>query len=390
MKVVVCHNYYREWGGEDKVFEDECAMLTAYGHEVHTYVRRNDEFSGLQTIAVGAGTIWNPSAASAIGALVREVEADVVHFHNCLPQISRGAFYAARRAGAAVVETLHNYRFVCANGVFFRDGAICEDCVGKAVGWPAVVHGCYRNSRIATAPVVAAIATHKALGTNDRAVDATIVLTEFARTKLIESGLPSDGVHLKPNFVDPDPGEGRGEGGYYLYVGRLTDDKGVRVLIDAWNMMDDGPLLKVAGTGLLSALVEEAAEMNPRIEYLGYLPSAEISPLLGEAKFSLMPTLNYEGHPKAIVESFSVGTPVIGSDLGSVAEVIDSHRTGLLFDAGSPTSLVEAVREAEAMPNLEHMRDASRHEYLSRYRVERNVRILEDIYANAIKARHKP
>jgi glycosyltransferase involved in cell wall biosynthesis len=387
MKVIVCHNYYRDRGGEDGVFEVETDLLASRGHEVRKFIRRNDEFSGLQTIAVAGGTIWNRSAAGQLADMVRDEDADVVHFHNWMPQISQGAFHAARKAGAAIVQTLHNYRITCANGVFFRDGEICEDCVGKAIGWPAVVHGCYRNSRFATVPVVAALATHRMLNTNERAVDATIVLSEFARAKLIASGLPPQRVYLKPNFVAPDPGEGTGSGGYFVYVGRLTQDKGIGTLLDVWNSANDLPNLKIAGPGPLADVVEAAARTNPRIEYLGLVPPADIQGLLGDAAFSITPSINYEGFPKAIVESFAVGTPVIASEIGSLTELIEPARTGFLFEAGNPVALAEAVRGAASASNITAMRRAARQLYVGSYGEDRNYELLMDIYASAIEAR---
>jgi glycosyltransferase involved in cell wall biosynthesis len=388
MRIIVCHNYYRHRGGEDGVFEVEANLLVSRGHEVHKFVRRNDEFSGLETIAVAGGTIWNRSAAGAVADLVRDEGADVVHFHNWLPQISQGAFHAARGAGAAVVQTLHNYRFTCAKGVLFRDGAICEECVGRTIGWPALVHGCYRDSRVATVPVVGALATHRILNTSERAVDATIVLSEFARSKLIESGLPPQRVYVKPNFVAPDPGEQSGSGGYVTYVGRMSEEKGIATLLDAWALADDLPVLKIAGSGPLVDQVETAAADNPRIEYLGLVGPDEIPDILGDAAFSIMPSVNYEGFPRAIVESFAVGTPVIASRIGSLTELIDAGRTGLLFEPGKPDSLVEAVRNAVAEPSSADMRAAARHEYLNRYGIDRNYDVLMDIYQHAIDARH--
>lgn len=387
MRVVLCHNYYREAGGEDRVFEDESDLLTLNGHDVIQFVRRNTEFSGLQTIAVAAGTVWNRSSAAALRDVVIEQRADVVHFHNWLPQISQGAFYAARRAGAAVVRTMHNYRSTCAQGVLFRDGAVCEECVGAAVGLPAIVHGCYRGSRLATVPVVAALATHRALRTDSRAVDATIVLTEFARAKMIAAGLPADRLHVKPNFVVPDPGARPGKGGYFVHIGRLDESKGILTLLDAWRTMKSPPLLKIAGTGPAQEAVEAAAAASPSIEFLGRVPAGDVTGIVGNASFSIMPTLNYEGFPKVIVESFAVGTPVIASNLGSVGEIVDDRRTGLLFPAGDAQALAQAVADAARDSDPDRMRREVRREFVNRYGIDRNYDRLMDIYAEAIELR---
>lgn len=390
MKIIVCHNYYRDRGGEDQVFEEEVALLRERGHTVETFIRRNDDFSGLQTLAVAAGTVWNRGASADVATAVRELSADIVHFHNWLPQISQGAFHAARSAGAAVVQTLHNYRFTCAKGVLYRDGSLCEECVGKAVGWPAIVHGCYRDSRIATVPVVAALATHRVLRTSERTLDAVIVLSEFARSKLIEAGLPAKRVHVKPNFVAPDPGPRSGDGGYFVYIGRLSEEKGLATLLAAWQSMQNPPLLKIAGSGPQIGMVEAAASANPSIEYLGRIPPSEVPTVLGNAAFSIVPSVNYEGFPKAIVESFAVGTPVIGADLGSLPELISVGKAGYLFEPGSASSLAGVVGTAGSTGSPAGMRALCRETYLERYGVDRNYARLMEIYASAVAARATP
>lgn len=389
MNVIVAHNYYRNRGGEDQVFEDELEMLTERGHNVVPFVRHNDDFSGLQTIAVAAGTVWNRPAAVAIEELVRETAADVVHFHNWMPQISQAAFYGARRGGAAVVQTIHNYRYTCANGVLFRDGAVCEECVGRTVGLPAIKYGCYRDSRVATVPIVTALAVHRVAKTADRAMDGLIVLSEFAKAKLTEAGLPADKMHVKPNFVAPDPGERQGDGGYFVFVGRLIDNKGVLTLLDAWDRIPDPPKLKIAGAGPLADTVEEAAAANVNIDFLGRVDASAIPDLLGAARFSIVPSVNYEGFPKSIVESYSVGTPVIASDLGSLTEIIATGETGFLVPPGDPDALARTVSKAMDAGTADRMRAHARSAYVERYGVDANYRALIAIYEAAIAARRE-
>ncbi len=387
MKIIVAHNFYRNWGGEDQVFHDEVDMLVAHGHDVETFTRHNDDFSGLETIKVAAGTVWNRPAAKALEELVHDEQADIVHFHNWLPQISQAAFYGARRGGAAVVQTVHNYRSTCANGVLFRDGDVCEKCLGKAVGWSAIRHACYRDSRIATVPVVTALATHRALKTAERSLDALIVLSAFARDKLAEGGLPKHKMHIKPNFFSPDPGERFHDGDYVVFIGRLIDNKGLATLIEAWDLMDNPPLLKIAGSGPMQPEVEAAAAKNQQIEYLGLVDPSEIPDLLGKARSSIVPSLNYEGFPKSIVESFAVGTPVIASEIGSLTEIIEPGSTGLRFPPGDAAALASAVGELPSGEALNVMRAACRSTYVERYSRDRNYQLLMEIYEAAIAAR---
>lgn len=388
MKIVVAHNTYRIRGGEDQVFDDEVRMLEERGHDVTTFVRHNTDFSGLETLRVAAGTVWNRSAAHELEDHVRSHQADIVHFHNWLPQLSQAAFYGASKGGAAVVQTLHNYRYTCAPGVLYRDGAVCEECLGKSVGWSAIRHGCYRDSRAATVPLVTALGVHRALGTVDKNLDAIIVLSEFARAKMTEAGLPSERMHLKPNFVGPDPGTGAGAGGYFLYLGRLVEDKGIRTLLDAWKRIPDGPLLKIAGAGPMDNAVAQAAQEASNIEYLGRVEPETVSELVGEARCSVVPSVNYEGFPKTIVEAYSVGTPVIASDLGSLTEIVDVGTTGFLVPPGDAEALAAIVAAPETEASLRDMRTSVKKTFVDQYTREANYQQLMAIYGFAIEHRH--
>ena len=197
MRIVICHNYFRERGGEDQVFEDELELLTSHGHDVATFVKRNTDLSGLiPTIKTAIGTPWNRGASAELEDLVRKTKAEIVHFHNWVPQISPAGFYAARNAGAAVVQTLHNYRWVCPKGILFRDGSLCEDCVGKRVPWPAVLHSCYHASMVGSLFVGAAIGLHNAIETPARAIDAFIAPGQFIKQKMTAAGIPGDRIYV--------------------------------------------------------------------------------------------------------------------------------------------------------------------------------------------------
>lgn len=387
MNVIVAHNFYRIAGGEDQVFEDEVALLSSHGHNVSTFTRHNHDFSGLETIAVAAGTVWNRPAAKALAEQVRDTNADIVHFHNWLPQISQAAIRSARRAGAAVVQTIHNYRYTCASGILFRDGDICEDCIGRSIGWPAVQHGCYRDSRVASVPVVAALALHKAIGTPQNDLDAAILLSEFARSKLAGSGLPVERMHVKPNFVHPDPGFRSGSGGYFLYLGRLEANKGIPTLLAAWDQLDDPPPLKMAGAGGLEADVIAAAAASDAIEFLGRVDPSTVADLVGGAVATIVPSQNYEGFPKTIAESFAVGTPVIASDLGSLTEIVDDGRTGFLVPPGDADALAQVIRTVASDNTLPGLRTQAREEFVNNFGAEASYVRLIEIYEAAIARR---
>jgi glycosyltransferase involved in cell wall biosynthesis len=385
MKVLVAHNYYQQPGGEDQCFAAEVALLRARGHEVIEYRVHNDAINGMGRLGVASRTVWSRPAHREINALVREHRPQIAHFHNTLPLISPAAYYAARAGGARVVQTLHNYRLLCPNALFFREGRVCEDCLGRSAPWPGVVHKCYRGSRTASAAVAAMLTLHRGLGTWREAVDVYVALAEFGRRKFIEGGLPADKVVVKPNFVDPDPGPGDGAGGYALFVGRLSPEKGTETLLQAWKDLGGGVSLKVVGDGPLAPAVAEAAAGSVGVEWLGRQPLAAVYALLRDAAFLVLPSQCYETFGRVAVEAFAAGTPVIASRLGAMAEVVDHGRTGLLFEPGSPAALASAVRQLQAEPLLlRRMRHAARQEYEQKYTAEVNYRALMAIYERAL------
>jgi glycosyltransferase involved in cell wall biosynthesis len=385
MRIIVAHNYYRQPGGEDEVFASEAALLRSHGHDVEAFVMRNDDIELMGKLATLRATLWNGQSHERLRKLIRHARAQVVHFHNTFPLMSPSVYYAARAEGAAVVQTLHNYRLLCPGGTLFRDGKTCEQCVG-AVPWRAVQHACYR-SRATTCVSTMMLTTHRAVGTYSNAVDAYIALSDFARKKFIEGGLPADKLHLKSNFVDPDPMPGKGEDAYALFVGRLTDEKGIHALLEAWraNAQGDHALglpLKIVGDGPLRPEVEAAVRQNAQIECLGRRPLAKVCDLIGNAQMLIFPSLWYEGMPRVIVESFAKGTPVVASNLGTMAEMIRDGENGWLFAPGDSFQLAATVRRALAADHAK-LRRGARHEYESKYTSARNYEALMQIYSIA-------
>ena len=226
LKVLSLHNYYRQSGGEDQVFASEAALLEQNGHTVLRHEEHNDR---IRPVAIGAArdAVWSDTSYRRLQLLARSTAIDVAHFHNTFPQISPSGYYAVRRSGIPVVQTLHNFRLICASATLSRNGSVCESCIETKSLLPAIAHACYRNSRPATAALATMLAVHRAAGTYRKQVDLYIALSEFARRKFIEGGLPQDRIVVKPNFVSPDPGAGEGRGDYALFVGRLSEEKGM-------------------------------------------------------------------------------------------------------------------------------------------------------------------
>ena len=390
MNVLIVHNFYQQPGGEDQVFADETKLLRDRGHDVKQFTVHNSAVEGMGKLELARRTIWNRSAYDELRAAVRSHRAEVVHFHNTLPLISPAGYRAAHDAGAAVVQTLHNYRLVCPTATFYRDGGVCEDCMGKFVPWPGVLHKCYRENRAASAVIATMLTVHRALRTYRDEIDVFIALTEFSRRKLVQGGLPAEKIVVKPNFVDPDPGVGPGGGGYALFVGRLTEEKGIGTLLQAWETLRGSVPLKILGDGPLRPRVEQAAARRELgIDYRGRQPLEKVSAAMGESGLLIFPSTWYEGLPRTIVESFAKGTPVIASDLGSMSELVEDGGTGFLFPAGDAAALADRVRRvvgAGADAGLrERMRGQARGAYERLYTAERNYGMLIEAYDAALR-----
>jgi glycosyltransferase involved in cell wall biosynthesis len=381
MKILAVHNRYQRPGGEDQVFVDETALLETRNHRVLRYEVHNDQVKQVNRLTLAKDTVWNTSAYRELGALIRRERPHVVHFHNTLPLVSPAGYYAARAEGVPVIQTLHNYRLLCPVALFFRDGRVCEDCMGKAVPWPGVVHRCYRGSRTASGVIATMLTVHRALRTWTEMVDVYVALTEFARNKFIEGGLPAGKIVVKPNFVAPDPGRGQGGGGYALFVGRLAPEKGTGTMLAAWDRLGTRIPLKIVGDGPLRDQVVEAAARQSNVEWLGHRPVEDVQALMGKADMLIFPSQWYETFGRVAAEAFAAGTPVIAANIGAVAELVEHGRTGLKFRPGDPEDLVTQVEWALShSTDLRSMREEVRAEFEAKYTAERNYRALMEIY----------
>ncbi len=384
MRILLIHNKYQQAGGEDEVFAAEGDLLEAHGHQVLRYTVHNDRVAGMNAGNLVGTTVWSRSSYRELRTLVRRERPDLAHFHNTFPLISPAGYYAIKAEGTPVVQTLHNYRLLCPNALFFRDGHACEDCLGKPMPWPGVLHACYRGSRPASGAVATMLTTHRLLRTWTRMVDVYIALTGFARDKFVQGGLPAERIVVKPNFLHPDPGPGPRGGGYALFVGRLSVEKGVEDMLAAWERLGDRAPLKIVGDGPLADVVARAARRLKNVEWLGRQPRKQVLALMKEAEMLLFPSVCYENFPLVVAEAFAVGLPIIASDLGSLASLVDPGRTGLLFRPGDPEDLADKVQRALDHPaKLANMSQEARSEFENKYTAERNYERLLDIYESA-------
>jgi len=394
MNILYVYNYYQNPGGEDECFAAEAALMESRGHVVRRYTLHNDAINGMSRFVLAGKLMWNRDAAKDIFNIVRDERIDVVHFHNTFPLISPAAYYAAKRAGAKVVHTLHNFRLVCPSALLSREGAVCEECLGKTVPWRGVLHSCYRDSKVQSAALATMLAGHRLTGTWRQQIDRYIALSEFAKQKFIQGGLPAAKITVKPNFIDPDPGAGDGEGGYALFVGRLSVDKGINTLLRAWKALGRQIPLKIAGDGPMAAEVRNATTSDARIEYLGRQERKQVLGLMRGASFLMFPSVWYEGFPMTIVEAYASGLPVIASDLGSMTSIVKHQVTGLRFLPGDVQDLIKSIEWFRTHPReVRLFRINARREYLTNYSAARNyaqlIRIYDDVLqpSDALKPR---
>jgi glycosyltransferase involved in cell wall biosynthesis len=308
MKVLMAHNFYQSSSpsGEDGVFRNEVELLRNNGVNVVTYEKHNDEINdyGLGgKLLLPFKNIWSRKTHRELKQLLKKEKPDIAHFHNIFYLISPSAYYACKDAGVPVVQTLHNFRFFCINGLLLRDGRVCEECVGKSP-WKGVKYACYRDSQIYSFPIALADAIHKTFGTWEQKIDAFIALTEFGKKKFIECGLPQEKLFVKPNFL-PDPPEPKySNSGYAVFLGRISAEKGLSVLIQAFHYlstmsnellaMRHTPFhLKIVGDGPLRENLQETVmtEKIEDIEFMGRKGFDESMELLRNAQFMVMPSI---------------------------------------------------------------------------------------------------
>jgi glycosyltransferase involved in cell wall biosynthesis len=364
-------------------------VLVNHGHQVRLLEANNDRIkSFLAQAQTALTTVYSPSSKRRMAAAISEFKPDLVHVHNFFPVFSPSVYYACHEAGVPVVQTLHNYRLICPSSILFRDGHVCEDCVSKTFAWPGVLHGCYHGSHLGTAAVAMMGSVHRMLRTYERRVQVVIALTEFARRKLIQGGFPAHKLVVKSSFVDIDPGVGQGRGDYVLFVGRLSEEKGVKVLLKAWEVLGARVPLRIAGAGPLEDLVSKQRGAMPGVEYVGYKSRAEVTRLMQDARALIFPSLWYEGIPRTILESFATGTPVIASRIGSMESVVEPQQSGLHFAPGDAADLIHQVDWMLDHPReWQALRQRTRAVYEARYSAERNYEMLMQIYKAVLQRR---
>lgn len=382
--VLIVHNYYQIPGGEDTVVSNEKRLLEEHGHEVILYSRNNSEItvmSRAQKIGMALTTVFNLRTYREIKKIIQNKHVDIVHVHNTLSLISPSVYYAAVNCNVPVVQTVHNFRLICPGATFYRDGHICEDCVAHGLRC-AVKHSCYRGSKIQTLACVISNKFHRLTGIYQKI--NFICLTKFNRDKLLLlKQINPDRVFVKPNFVggNIDRPAIEKKHNQFVFAGRLDKLKGIDILLNAWKLMGtDAPKLIICGTGPMEEWCKMYISENhlTSVSMRGFVPNAEVRKIIENAIALILPTQWYEGFPMTIVEALSVGTPVIGSNIGNVGDLLIDDINGWKFRFDSAEDLAEKVKVAD-----ERKLRVSR-AYINEYLADNNYQMLSRIYRDSI------
>lgn len=388
MRILTLHNYTGNYafGGEGKVFEDETRLLRDHGHEVCQYKCTNSEIMEAKLhkkIKAFINAPWSKSSYRTNQETIEKFKPDIMHVHNFFFILSPSIFRAAKDAGIPTVVTLHNFRFISPCSQLLRNGQICEICLNKNP-WRIMLYRCYRKSFMANLfrYRIYYWGKKKYRWIND--IDSFIALTEFGREKYIEGGLPAEKIYVKPNFID-DPitgGKNAPNGHGAIFVGRISKEKGLKTLMQAWLNVDYP--LTVVGDGPQMAEIKSIAPKN--VLFVGEKSNEEVMRAIQEASFMVFPSELYEGFPLTILEAMAAGRAVIASDLGPRGEMVHDKKTGLLFRAGDPDDLGEKAKYLADHPlHCTEMGRAARQEYLEKYTEKINYRMLIEIYEQTIK-----
>jgi glycosyltransferase involved in cell wall biosynthesis len=384
MKILVAHNRYQARGGEDVVEEAEVALLEQAGHQVETLNVSNNAIDSVSArIATVLAVADNPEGTRMMAEAIDRVRPEVVHVHNFFPLLSPAIFDVCRQKRVPAVVTLHNFRTICTGGILLRNGRLCHKCPDAGHHLWGVVHRCYRGSLLGSAASAYMIATHQHRGTWTRPGLRMIALSAFARGVFVQAGFDPDMIDVKPNFMPdpgrPDPSAAR-EG--LLYVGRLSPEKGIDVLLQA--AAESEAPLRIAGDGPELAALRASAPRN--ITFLGAIARAEVLTEMSRARALVVPSLWYEGFPMVIVEAFANGTPVIASDLGGRSEIVQSGVNGALVPAANVDLLKQGMRAfLDDRALSDRCGQAARATYLKLYSPGENLRQLETIYERSIR-----
>lgn len=388
MNVLLVHNHYRLRGGEDVCFESDTRMLRERGHVVHHYTRHNDDVGSRSKLRELKETLWNRQTYTEVSSLIDREKIEIVHVHNTFPLISPAIYDAAHDRGVAVVQSLHNFRPLCVGAALCREGKFCNQCLVDKSGLAGVRHRCYRGSLAASSVSALLNRRNRRKGLWKR-IDRYITFCEQARQFFSDAGFPHARIELNPHFVEQECSVVESPANAFIFVGRLTVEKGLDRLLEAWKSYTGNWQLRIVGEGPLDREVQAAAGRDSRIVFLGKIPRSEMMQWLASSSCLVFPSPAFETFGRVLIEAFSLGIPVIASNLGGPRDIVQADDHGLLVDPTNVNEMSAALERMTGMVNTRFsmMREACRTRYLENYTLDRNYGRLMEIYGRAIEFR---
>jgi len=391
MKLLYLFNLYQQPGGENLWVRSEPELFRARGHDVIIYERDNKEIQGWslgKKAALLWQARWSRESYAAVRELIRRERPDIAHVYNTLVLLTPSVYYACRDEGVPIVQSVYNYRLLCPAGNFLREGKVCEECVEHSL-LRSIRHACYRDSYVQSAALAATLTSHRRMGTWTSVIDRYLVPTAFMKRKLVENGLPAERITIKPNYHEPDPGLREETDGSVLYTGRLSEEKGIHTLVEAWKLLKNPPLLRIIGDGPLRSSLARTLADHPglRVELMGLQNHSQVISHLKTASCFVLPSEWYEAFPHVILEAFACAVPILASRIGTLPDVITDGITGMLFDPGSPEDLASKMNWMLQHPaTVSNIGIAGRHEYVTKYTADKNYERLLGIYESTARS----
>lgn len=388
MKILILHNRYKFEGGEEAVVSAEADLLRKYGHEVILFELSNEDISSrnlLKRIFLPLIIIWSIDSFKQVRCLIKKRKPDIVHVHNTFFLMSPSVYYACKAERVPVVQTLHNYRFLCPLGILYRDGKVCKECLDKGLRM-SLRYKCGKKSKLWTMAMLTILKIHHKINTFRKCIDSYIVLSNFSKQQFVEAGFAAEKIKVKPNFINSDPGFSSERGNFALNIGRFSPEKGTDIILEAWKKIDYLPL-KIIGDGQQSEEFRNfAKEYSLNVEFIGYISNEKVLDYIKKSLVVILPSRCNENFPRIIVESFACGVPVIASRSGALAEIIEDKKTGLLFDPGNTDDLVDKVDFIyKNSTEAEKMGKNARSEFENKYTAKKNCEKLITIYKETIE-----
>jgi len=385
MNILILHNSYLIKGGEDESTKNEINILRQNGHNVITYIVDNKDLTGLKSISLALSTIWSVKSYRIVKKLIKENKIEIMHVQNFHPVLSPSVYYAAKSLGVPVIQSIRNYRIICPSALLFRENDLCYKCVGKSIPYHGLVYRCYRKSFAASAVVVVMLAIHNYLNTWNRKVDIYLSVSEFVKQVMVEGGIENEKILVKPNFLLTESVIKEEHEHYFVFVGRLTLEKGIKTLCNAWKILGTDIPLKVIGEGVEEVEVFKLKSEGYQVELLGKLPNKATLDIISKAKAVIVPSLWNEPFGRVVIEAYAFGIPVIASNIGGMSELVENNKTGLLFEASNSVDLANKITQLINCSNFLEIKRNAYKKYVESFSAEKNYSFLIETYENVLR-----